>query len=160
MVEDEVHVDMQVLGQAAFQQEGNQALVLVHRDYELPLGESCRSLEEEHDLITMVPANVGEDAFKILRGKSCKEVRLVHNFSLPTSFSATPIGNEVWVKCFFFIVPHEEYETYISNFYDEKIIDPYYLHFQQHPLLHYDDTHIHGCTYDVHLSHLQTHDFP
>ena len=36
----------------------------------------------------------------------------------------------------------------------------YYLHLQQHILLHYDDTHLHGCTYDVHLSHLETHDFP
>ena len=27
-------------------------------------------------------------------------------------------------------------------------------------MLHYDDTHIHGCTYDVHLNHLKTHDFP
>ena len=36
----------------------------------------------------------------------------------------------------------------------------YYLNLQQRPLLHYDDTHIHGCTYDVHLSHLETHDFP
>ena len=59
MVEHEVHVDMQVLKNATFKQEGNQALVLVHRDYEFPLGESCRALEEAHDLTTIVPANYG-----------------------------------------------------------------------------------------------------
>ena len=52
----------------------------------------------------------------------------------------------------------EEYGIYISPFDDEMIREPYYLNFQHH-LLHYDDTHLHGCTYDVHLSHLETHDF-
>ena len=28
------------------------------------------------------------------------------------------------------------------------------------PSLPYDDTHRHGCTYDVHLSHLKIHGFP
>ena len=39
MVEHEVHVDMQMLKEATFKQEGNQALFFVQRDYELPLGE-------------------------------------------------------------------------------------------------------------------------
>ena len=69
--------------------------------------------------------------------------------------------NEVWVKGLFFIVPHEEYGIYISPFDDDIIIEPsYFIHFQQHPLLHYDYTHLHGCTYDVHLSYLEIHDFP
>ena len=68
--------------------------------------------------------------------------------------------NEVWVKCFFFIVPHEGYGIYISPFDDEMIRGPSYLNLQQHTLLHYDDTHLNGCTYDIHLSHLETHDFP
>ena len=68
--------------------------------------------------------------------------------------------NEVWVKGLFFIMPHEEYGIYISPFDDGMITDQYYLHFQQHPFLHYDDTHLHGCTYDSHLSHLETQDFP
>ena len=59
MVEHGVHVDMQVLREATFKQEGNQALVLVQRDYELPLGESCRALEEAHDLTTIILANDG-----------------------------------------------------------------------------------------------------
>ena len=48
---------------------------------------------------------------------------------------------------------------FISLSNDDMIIEPYYLHLQQNPLLHYDYTHLHGCTYDVHLSHVKTHDF-
>ena len=70
MVECEVHVDMHVLGEATLQQEGNQALVLVYRDYDFPLGQSCRDLEEAHGLTTIGTNNDGEDAFKILMGKS------------------------------------------------------------------------------------------
>ena len=58
------------------------------------------------------------------------------------------------------MVPHEEYGIPISPFDDGMSRVPSYLHFQKHPLLHYDDTHLHGCTYDVHLSHLETCDFP
>ena len=57
------------------------------------------------------------------------------------------------------MVPHEEYETSISPFDDDMIREPYYLHFQQHSLSHYDDTHPHGCTYGIPLIHLETHDF-
>ena len=58
------------------------------------------------------------------------------------------------------MVPHEEHAHSISPFDDGIIRAPYYLHFQQHSFLHYDDTHLHGCTYGIHLSHLETHDFP
>ena len=116
MVEHEVHVDMQVLEEATFKKEGNQALVLVQRDYELLLGESCRALEEAHDLTKMVPSNYGEYEFKIFIGNTFKEVMLVHNYLLPTSFSATSIQDENWAKGFFFMVPHEEYVTCIYQF--------------------------------------------
>ena len=59
----------------------------------------------------------------------------------------------------FFMVPHQEYGTPIFNFYDDMVGAHYYLHFWNHPFLHYDDIHLHGCTYDVHFSHLETHDF-
>ena len=81
----------------------------------------------------------------------------------PTSYTSKICSihpNEVWVKGFFSMVPHEEYGLCISPFDEEIIIEPYYLHFQQHTFLHYDDTHLHGCTYGIHLSHLETHDFP
>ena len=58
------------------------------------------------------------------------------------------------------MVPHEEHGHSISPFDDGIIRESYYLHFQHHPFLHYDYTHLHECTYDVHLSHLETHDFP
>ena len=67
--------------------------------------------------------------------------------------------NEVWVRSLFFMVPHE-CEIPISSFDDDITREPSYLHFQHYHLLHYDDTHIHGCTYDFHLIHLNTHDFP
>ena len=63
------------------------------------------------------------------------------------------------MKGFFFIVPHEEYGISISPFDNAMIIEPYYLHWEQNPFLHYDDTHLHG-SYGIHLSHLETHDFP
>ena len=81
----------------------------------------------------------------------------------PTSYTSkfcSSHPNEVWVKGFFLMVPHEEHGNSISPFDDGIIREPYYLHFQQHPCLHYDYTHLHGCTYDVHLSHFETHDFP
>ena len=129
MVEHEVHVDMQVLDEATFKQEGNQAFVLVQRDYELPLGESHKDLEEEHDITTIGPKNDREYAFKSLMGKSCKEVRLVHNSSLPTSFSATSIGVENWVKGWFLLVPLKENEA-PTFFCDELIKAPTPFHMQ------------------------------
>ena len=57
------------------------------------------------------------------------------------------------------MVQHEEYETPIFNFYDDMVGENSYSHLQQHPLLLYDDAHLHGCTYDMHLSHLKTHGF-
>ena len=57
------------------------------------------------------------------------------------------------------MVPHEHHGHSISPFDDVIIREPSYLHLQKNPCLHYDYTHLHGCTYDVHLSHLETHDF-
>ena len=77
----------------------------------------------------------------------------------PTSYTSTfcsIIPNEVWVKGFFFMVPHEEYGLTISPFDDDITIVPSYLRLQQHPLLHYDDIHIHGCIDETSLSHLKS----
>ena len=57
------------------------------------------------------------------------------------------------------MVPHEEYETPILNFYDDMVGAHSYSHLQQNPLLLYDYAHLHGCTYDMHLSHLKTDGF-
>ena len=56
------------------------------------------------------------------------------------------------------MVPHE-YGTPRFNFYDDMVGAHSYSHLQQHPLLLYDDAYLHGCTYDMHLSHLKTHGF-
>ena len=80
----------------------------------------------------------------------------------PTSYTSKFFSiqpNEVWVKGFFFMAPHEEYGTPRLNFYDEMVGAHYYSHLKQNPLLLYDDANLHGCTYGMHLSHLKTHGF-
>ena len=57
------------------------------------------------------------------------------------------------------MVPHEEYGTPRFTFYDDIVGAHYYSYFHHHPLLLYDDAHLHGCTSDMHLSHLKTHGF-
>ena len=57
------------------------------------------------------------------------------------------------------MVPHEEYGTPRFTFYDDMVGAHYYSHLQKNPLLLYDDAHIHGCTNDMHLSHLKNHGF-
>ena len=63
----------------------------------------------------------------------------------PTFYTSTFCSihpNDVWVKGFFLMIPHEEYETPISPFDDDMIREPYSINLQQHPFLHYDDTHV------------------
>ena len=57
--------------------------------------------------------------------------------------------------------------TYWMKEYMDDYIDAHYIsfglhshsHLQQHSLLLSDDAHLHGCNYDMHLSHLKTHGF-
>ena len=84
---------------------------------------------------------------------------LVHYSTSYNSMFCNISLNEVWVKGFFFMVPHEEYGTPIFTYYDGMVLAYSYSHFQQHPFLLYDDAHLHGCTYDMNLSHLKTHGF-
>ena len=84
---------------------------------------------------------------------------LVHS---PTSYNSMFCSislNEVWVKGFFLMVPHEDYGTPRFTFYDDMVGEHSYSHLQQHILLLYDDAHLHGCTYAMHLSHLKTRGF-
>ena len=77
----------------------------------------------------------------------------------PTSYTSIFCSihpNEVGVKGFFFMVPHEEYGIPISYFDDDMTRVTSYLHLQKHPLLHYDDIHIQGCIDDTSLSHLKS----
>ena len=146
---------------------------VVEEELEWYLDEGYVIFKEEHDSYTLGP--IYDKGFTIL-----KELHdtthmdpfddetsalfdhlgeLVHSPTFYNSMFCSISLNEVWVKGLFFMVPHEEYETPIFNIYDDMVGEHSYSHFQQHPLLHYDDTHLHGCTYDVHLSHLETHDF-
>ena len=101
-------------------------------------------LEEVHDCTTLEPTH--EESFAFLRE--------VHNntpmdpshdqiFSLydnlgelvlsPTSYTSIFCNihpNEVWVKCFFLMVPHGEYGIPISPFDYEMNRVPYSIHLQ------------------------------
>ena len=50
-------------------------------------------------------------------------------------------------------------EFFFSPFDDDMIRESYSLNFQNNPLLHYYYTHLYGCTYGIHLSHLETYGF-
>ena len=149
-------------------------LVVVEEELELPLENGYTLFKEVHDSITLEPTH--EEIFAFLRevhnptpmDPSHDEIFLIYDHLgelvlSPTSYTSKFCSihdNELWVKGFFFIVPHEEYGIYISLFYDDMVGAHYYLNFQLHPFLHYDYTHLHGCTYGIHLSHLETRDFP
>ena len=84
---------------------------------------------------------------------------LVHSPTSYPSISCSIHPKEIWVKGFFSLEPYEEYET--PTLHDGSMMsDTHSLLQHKHPLLAFDDFLIHGCTYDVHLSHLKTHDFP
>ena len=84
---------------------------------------------------------------------------LFHSSTSYNSMFCSISLNEVWVKGFFFMVPHEECGTPRFNFYDDMVGEHSYSHLQQHTLLLYDDAPLHGCTYGMHLSRLKTRGF-
>ena len=54
---------------------------------------------------------------------------------------------------------YEAYDT--PTLHDDSMMSvPHSLLQHKHPFISFDDSVIHGCIYDVHLSHLKTHDFP
>ena len=54
------------------------------------------------------------------------------------------------------MVPHEVYGIPLCPFNVDMARVPYYLHLQQHPLLHYNDIHINGCSDEASLIHLKS----
>ena len=63
------------------------------------------------------------------------------------------------MKGFFLLVSYEEHEIPIQH--DDSVMSaPHYIFHNKNPFILFDDSLIHGFTYDVHLSHLKTHDFP
>ena len=79
-------------------------------------------LKELHDTTHMDPYH---DENSALFDHSCE---LVH---YPTSYSSMFCSislNELWVKGFFFMVPHEEYGTPRITFYDDMVGPNSYSH--------------------------------
>ena len=112
-----------------------------------------RSMKELHDTTHMDPSHDETSTLFYHLGE------LVHS---PTSYNSMFCSislSELWVKGFFFMVPHEEYGTPRFTLYDDMVGAHYYSYLQQHPLLLYNDAHLHGCTYDMHLSHLKAYGF-
>ena len=132
----------------------------------MSLDEGYAIFKEEHDSSTLEP--IYGKGFTLLKDPhdathmdpsrdetSALFYHLGELFHSPTSYNSMFCSispNEVWVKGFFFMVPHEEYGTPRFNFYDDMVGEHYNPHLKQHPLLLYDDSHLHGFTYDY--SHL------
>ena len=122
----------------------SQSLDVVEEELDLPLENGYTLFKEVHDSTTLEPTH--EESFEFLRyvdnptpmDRSHDEI-----FSLfdhlgelvlsPTSYTSEFCSihrNEVWVKGFFLMVPHEEYEASISPFDDDIIRESSSLHFQ------------------------------
>ena len=139
----------------------------------MPLENGYTIFEEVHNSTTLEPSHEEFFAFSMeVNNTTPMATSHYDNFSLNNHLGELVLShtsytskfwnihpNEVWVKGFFFMVPHEEYGTPIFNFYDEMVRAHSYSHLNLNPLLIYDDVHLHGCTYDMHLSHLKTHGF-
>ena len=105
----------------------------------MPLENGYTPFEEVHDSTTLEPTY--EESFTLLRevhDPTPMEPSHAETFALsdhlgelvhsPTSYTSRFCSihpNEVWVKGFFFMVPHEEYETHISPFDDGMTRKPY-----------------------------------
>ena len=125
--------------------DGSEELVMVEEELEFPLENGYTLFKE--DSTTLEPTH--EEFFAFLREVHTptsmypshdKKISLSENLGKlvlsPTSYTSKFCSihpNEVWVKGFFFMVPHEEYGLSISPFEDDMIMEPYYLHFQKHP---------------------------
>ena len=116
----------------------SESLVVVEEELELPLEDGCTLFEEVHGSTTLEPTH--EKSFSFLREvhnptpmdpSHDENVSLSYHlgelFLSCTSYTSKFCSihpNEVWVKGFFFMVPHEEYGIYISLFDDEMIREP------------------------------------
>ena len=143
VVNHEIQTDLQMFEGLKDEQAEWQTLAMDEEEHELSHSASLALVEEAHDPTHMEPALRRGFQFSDL------EDELVHYTSsyTVTSFSFHP--SEVWVKGFFLLVPHEEYET--PTLHDDPMICapiPFEQHL--HPLFCITSTH--GCTS---LSHLE-----
>ena len=126
----------------------------MEEEIELSLDEGYAIFKEEHDCSTLEPIyDKGFTLLKELHDTTHMDPYHDENSALfdhlgalvhsPTSYNSMFCNislNEVWVKGFFFMVPHEKYGTPRFNFYDYMVGENYYSHLQQHPLLLYECT--------------------
>ena len=112
----------------------------MEKELESPLENGYAHFEEVHDSTTLEPTY--EESVTLLRemhNPTPMDPSHDENFALsnplgelfisPTSYTSKFCSihhNEVWVKGFFFMVPHEEYGLTISSFYDGMPRVPYY----------------------------------
>ena len=123
---------------------------MVEEELELSLDEGYAIFKEEHDSSTLEPIyDKGFTLLKELHNPTPMDPSHYDNFSLtdhlgelvlsPTSytskFCSSHDANEVWVKSFFLMVPHEEHGHSIYPFDDVIIRKPSYLHLQKNPFL-------------------------
>ena len=115
---------------------------MVEEELELSLDEGYAIFKEEHDSSTLEPIyDKGFTLLKVLHDTNHMDPshdetsalfyhldELVHS---PTSYNSMFCSislNEVWVKGFFFMVPHEEYGTPRFTFYDDMVGAHSYSH--------------------------------
>ena len=79
-------------------------------------------MKELHDTTHMDPSHDDTSALFNHLGK------LVHSPTSYNSMFGSISLNEIWVKGFFSMVPHEEYETPIFTFYDDMVVEKSYSH--------------------------------
>ena len=172
MMDHEKHSYLQVLD--VFEDDINEReeLVVVEQELELPLDNGYALFEEVHNCTTL--EQIYEGIFRLLRevhdptpmDSSHDETFTLSNHlgqfvHSPTSYPSISCGihrNENLVQGFLLLVAYEEYET--PTLHDDTMMRSlHYILKHKYPLITFDDFLIHGCTYDVHLSHLKTHDF-
>ena len=145
MMDHEKHEKMQVLDVLEDYSDEIQSLVMVEEELELPLENGYTIFEEVHNSTTLEPTH--EEIFSFSRevnNPTPMDTSHYDNFSLidhlgelvlfPTSYTSkfcSSHPNEVWVKGFFLMVPHEEHGHSISPFDDGIIREPYYLCFSR-----------------------------
>ena len=141
-MDHEKHEKLQVLDVLEDYSDEIQSLVMAEEELELPLENGYTVFEEVHNSTTLEPTY--EEIFALFRevhNNTPMDPSHYDNFALnyhlgvlvlsPTSYTSKFCSNhpnEVWVKGFFLMVPHE-YGIPISPFDDGMNRVQYYLHF-------------------------------
>ena len=134
--------NLNVLYVFEYELEEIQTIDVVEEELELSLDEGYEIFKEEHDSSTLEP--IYDKCFTLLKEPhDTTHMDPYHDdtyaifyhlgelFHSPTSYNSMFFSislNEVWVKGFFLMVPHEEYGISISPFDNGMSSVPSYLH--------------------------------